>query len=292
MLNPAKPSVEALRGQVLVPRVRTTQPSSRRPRTTDETAKLVDGLITGFELVNQQAGTEATVSGKDGKARFKAGDVTREITYKPSQALFANLHPILAHTWSKVLDPTKDGVQKIDVFILDAAVTLAVEITKKKARTVETDGKKQVANVYLTRMATVEFDVYLAEGGDFVAIDIRSQKLQAIRSGYESFLVDPPTLYPELTQPSMQTKVEKGVRVKMRDGVELVADIVRPAHDAKHPAILERTPYGREIPSQLEGEWWAKRGYVHVIQDVRGRNESAGEWSPFCQMNVRTATTQ
>ena len=81
----------------------------------------------------------------------------------------------------------------------------------------------------------------------------------------------------------MQTKAEKGVKIKMRDGVELVADIVRPAGDAKHPAILERTPYGRELMSQLEGEWWAKRGYVHIVQDVRGRNESAGEWSPFVQ---------
>lgn len=245
------------------------------------TGKLVDGAITEFEMVNQQAGTEVTVSAKDGKAQIKAGDATRERTYKPSQVLFGNLHPILTETWSKVLDPAKDGAQKIDVFVLDAAATVPVEVLKKKARTVEADGKKQVANVYLARMATVEFDVYLAQGTDFAAWDIPSQKLQAIRSGYESFLVDPSTLYPELSQPTMQTKAEKGVRVKMRDGVELVADIVRPADDAKHPTILERTPYGREILSQLEGDWWAKRGYVHIVQDVRGRNESAGEWTPF-----------
>ncbi|HEU4834225.1 MAG TPA: CocE/NonD family hydrolase, partial [Pyrinomonadaceae bacterium] len=57
--------------------------------------------------------------------------------------------------------------------------------------------------------------------------------------------------------------------------------VIRPADDAKHPAILERTPYGRELMSQIEGEWWARRGYVHIVQDVRGRNDSAGEWSPF-----------
>ena len=245
------------------------------------TGKLVDGAITEFELVNQQAGTEVTVSAKEGKARIKVGDTTRETTYKPSKVLFANLHPILTETWSKVLDSTKEGVQKIDVFILDAATTVPVEVVKKKARTVEAEGKKQVANVYLARLATVEFDVYLAQGGDFAAWDVPSQKLQAIRSGYESFLVDPTTLYPELSQPTMRTKAEKGVRLKMRDGVELVADIVRPADEAKHPAILERTPYGREILSQLQGEWWAKRGYVHIVQDVRGRNESAGEWTPF-----------
>ena len=245
------------------------------------TGKLVDGAITEFELMNQQAGTEVTVSAKDGKARIKAGDSTRETTYKPSKVLFGNLHPILTETWSKVLDPAKDGVQKIDVFILDAAATVPVEVLKKKSRTVEAEGNKQVANVYLARLASVEFDVYLAQGTDFAAWDVPSQRLQAIRSGYESFLVDPSTLYPELSQPTMQTKTEKGVRVKMRDGVELVADIVRPAGDGKHPAILERTPYGRELLSQLEGEWWARRGYVHIVQDVRGRNESAGVWTPF-----------
>ena len=245
------------------------------------TGKLVDGAITEYELVNQQAGTEVTVSAKDGKAHLKAGDVVRDMTYKPSKVLFGNLHPILSETWSKVLDPAKDGVQKIDVFILDAATTLPVDVLKKKARTVDVDGKKQVADVYLARLGTVEFDVYLAQGSTFAAWDVPSQKLQAIRSGYELFLVDPSTLYPELSQPTMKTKTEKAVHVKMRDGVELVADVVRPADDAKHPAILERTPYGRQIVSQLEGEWWAKRGYVHIVQDVRGRNDSAGEWSPF-----------
>ena len=245
------------------------------------TGKLVDGAITEFEIVNQQAGTEVQVSAKDGKARIKAGERTRDVTYKPSKVLFANLHPILTETWSKVLDPEKDGVQKLDVFILDAATTITVDVLKKKARTVETAGRKQVANVYLARLANVEFDVYLAQNTDFAAWDVPSQKLRAIRSGYESFLVDPSTLYSELSQPTMTTRVEKGVRVKMRDGVELVADIIRPADDAKHPVILERTPYGRETLSQLEGDWWAKRGYVHIVQDVRGRNESDGEWTPF-----------
>ncbi|HEY9502635.1 MAG TPA: CocE/NonD family hydrolase [Pyrinomonadaceae bacterium] len=244
------------------------------------TGKLVDGAITEYELVNQQPGAEVQVSAKDGKARLKAGEATREVTYKPSKVLFANLHPILTATWSKVLDPTKDGIQKIDVFILDAAVTLPVEVSKKKTRTADTDGKKQVADVYLARLGNVEIDVYLSDA-NFAAWDVPSQKLQTIMSGYESFLVDPSTLYPELSQPTMTTKSEKAVRMKMRDGVELVADIVRPADDAKHPVIIERTPYGREILSQLEGDWWAKRGYVHIVQDVRGRNDSSGDWIPF-----------
>ncbi len=245
------------------------------------TGKMVDGLITEFELVTQQAGTEVKTSAKDGKAHITFGTNSRDVDYQPASVLFGNLHPVLTQTWAKVLDPAKDGVQNIDVFVLDGATTVKVGVTKKKARTVEAGGKKQVANVYLARFPNVEFDVYLTEDGQFAAWDIPSQKLQAVASGHEGFLVDPSTLYPELSQPVMTTRAEKGVKIKMRDGVDLVADLVRPADDAKHPVILERTPYGRGTLSQLEGEWWAKRGYVHIVQDVRGRNDSDGEWKPF-----------
>src|SRR6185437_3018739 len=245
------------------------------------TGKRVNGLLTEYELVNQQAGTEVKTSAKDGKAHITVGANSLDFDYKPASVLLANLHPVLMETWAKVLDPAKDGVQNVDVFVLDGATTVKVGVTKKKARTVEAGGKKQVANVYLARLATVEFDVYITEDGQFAAWDVPSQKLQAVASGHEGFLVDPSTLYPELSQPAMTTRAEKAVKIKMRDGVDLVADIVRPADDAKHPVILERTPYGRETLSQVEGEWWAKRGYVHIVQDVRGRNDSDGEWKPF-----------
>jgi putative CocE/NonD family hydrolase len=245
------------------------------------TGRLVDGFITEFEIINHQGNVEVKTSAKDGKARVTVGENTREVEYKPSKVLFGNVHPVLTETLAKALDPAKEGVQSIEVFVLDAAVTVKVDVLKKKARTIEVGGKKQVADIYLVRFPGVEFDVHLAQGSQFAALDIPSQKLQAIRSGYEAFLVDTTTLYPELSQPTMKTKTDKGVKIKMRDGVELVADIVRPADDGKYPAILERTPYGRENFSKLAGEWWARRGYVHIVQDARGRNESDGEWVPF-----------
>jgi len=245
------------------------------------TGKFVDGAITEFEMVNQQAGTEVKVSAKDGKARVTVGEKTREVEYKPSKALFGNIHPVLTETMVRALDPAKEGLQSVDVLVLDGAVTIKVDVMKKKARTIEVGGRKQVADIYLGRFPGVEFDVYITQGSQFAALDIPSQKLQAIRSGHEALLVDTTTLYPELSQPTMKTKTENGVKIKMRDGVELVADIVRPADDGKYPVILERTPYGREAFSKLAGEWWARRGYAHVVQDARGRNDSGGEWTPL-----------
>jgi putative CocE/NonD family hydrolase len=72
---------------------------------------------------------------------------------------------------------------------------------------------------------------------------------------------------------------EHDVKVVMRDGVVLRADIYRPAVEGKFPVLLERTPYDkRTFAMGLRG---AAQGYVVILQDVRGRYASEGEWYPF-----------
>jgi putative CocE/NonD family hydrolase len=74
--------------------------------------------------------------------------------------------------------------------------------------------------------------------------------------------------------------VERGVMAKMRDGVGLRADIYRPKAEGKFPVILERTPYNKAGEFEF-GLKTAARGYVVIIQDVRGRYTSEGEWYTF-----------
>lgn len=245
------------------------------------TGKLVDGALVEFEIVNNQAGTEVKASGKDGKAQIVAGERKREVDFKPAKALFGNFHPALSATILKAFDPTKGEAQSIETFVLDGAATVTVNVSKKKDRSLEVGGVKQIVEVYQVKFPTVEFDVYLGQDSQVIAWDVPSQRLQAIRPGFESLFVDPTTLYPELSQPTFKTRVEKNVRVKMRDGVELAVNITRPADDGKYPTVLERTPYGKDTLTLVGGEFWAKRGYVHIAQDVRGRNDSDGEWVPF-----------
>ena len=73
---------------------------------------------------------------------------------------------------------------------------------------------------------------------------------------------------------------EPDVAMKTRDGVTLYADIFRPKADGQFPVLLQRTPYGKsnDISIALRG---AARGYVMIIQDVRGRFASEGEWYVF-----------
>jgi uncharacterized protein len=73
--------------------------------------------------------------------------------------------------------------------------------------------------------------------------------------------------------------VEAGVRVKMRDGIALVADVYRPQAEGRFPVLLQRTPYNRADPAT--GALLASHGYVVVLQDTRGRYASEGAFYPF-----------
>ncbi len=81
--------------------------------------------------------------------------------------------------------------------------------------------------------------------------------------------------------------VRHDVRVPMRDGITLSADLYLPAHgdrlaEGRFPVVMERTPYDKEN-KYAEGRYFARNGYVALMQDVRGRFQSEGEWYPFAK---------
>src|SRR5688572_14784375 len=79
---------------------------------------------------------------------------------------------------------------------------------------------------------------------------------------------------------SLAVTVQTGTRVKMRDGISLVADIYRPAVSGKFPVLLQRTPYNRAAGA-ADAHLMASHGYVVILQDTRGRFDSEGEFYPF-----------
>ncbi len=79
-------------------------------------------------------------------------------------------------------------------------------------------------------------------------------------------------------------RLERGVRCRMSDGVELVSDHYYPPQVGPNPTLLMRQPYGRAIASTVvyaHPVWFAQHGYNVVVQDVRGRGNSGGEFYPF-----------
>lgn len=75
--------------------------------------------------------------------------------------------------------------------------------------------------------------------------------------------------------------VERGLRVPMPDGVELVADRYFPRVSGRFPTVLVRTPYGRKASGLFVSYRMAERGYNVLVQDVRGRFDSEGEFEVF-----------
>ena len=81
-------------------------------------------------------------------------------------------------------------------------------------------------------------------------------------------------------------RLERGVRCVLSDGVTLVSDHYYPAGEGPWPTLLMRQPYGRDIASTVvyaHPAWFARHGYHVVIQDVRGRGGSTGDFYPFRQ---------
>jgi len=81
---------------------------------------------------------------------------------------------------------------------------------------------------------------------------------------------------------SSEILIQHGVPMKTRDGVILRADIYRPQSSDRFPVILMRTPYDKSADWAVAPVFkMVPRGYVVIIQDVRGRYTSEGEWYPF-----------
>ena len=77
-------------------------------------------------------------------------------------------------------------------------------------------------------------------------------------------------------------RVDRDLRVPMRDGVELLADLYSPWGAGPMPTVLVRTPYGRRgAYGLLYGLVYAQRGLQVLVQSVRGTFGSGGEFAPF-----------
>ena len=81
--------------------------------------------------------------------------------------------------------------------------------------------------------------------------------------------------------------VEKDVRIPMRDGVVLVADVYRPDAPGRFPVLVTQTPYNKNGSLGAGNRYFVERGYVHVVVDVRGTGGSGGVWESFGEAEQR-----
>ena len=80
------------------------------------------------------------------------------------------------------------------------------------------------------------------------------------------------------------TIAAEDVRVPLRDGVTLRADLYRPAGAGRHPVLVMRNPYDRRVAQSYlyaHPSWYAAQGYAVLSQDMRGRWGSDGRFDPL-----------
>lgn len=82
-----------------------------------------------------------------------------------------------------------------------------------------------------------------------------------------------------------EVTLERNVPSRMRDGVTLYADIYRPTSGGPFPVVLMRLPYDKTSAmtsaDYAHPSWYARQGFIVVVQDTRGRWRAEGAWSPF-----------
>ena len=78
------------------------------------------------------------------------------------------------------------------------------------------------------------------------------------------------------------------------DGARLATRLWRPGGaDTPRPLLLMRQPYGRALASTVtyaHPSWYAAKGFLVAVQDVRGRGDSEGVFSGFGQEATDGAT--
>ena len=85
--------------------------------------------------------------------------------------------------------------------------------------------------------------------------------------------------YSQMTTSSHTITIDENVEMTTRDGVVLRADVYRPDDGQPYPTLLCRTPYDKLREQYVRvASFLARRGYTVVVQDLRGRYASDGEF--------------
>ncbi len=248
-------------------------------QTVETTLKIVpesDGRWIRMSMTTPQGPVEVQREGTIAKITFK--EKTQTVTLKPDTMLFENFTPMLMSQAIRAYDAAKGGKRTFPMFIVPQIV---MEGTLEKTDTLERSigGRDMKFTRYTYGVPGVDIHVLADDAGRIYLADVPAQHAAYVREGFESLritAVDDPLL----SAPKFTVKEQRGVRVPMRDGVELSTDIYLPDAEGTFPVILVRTPYKKEM-AELQAHYYSRRGYAVAVQDCRGRFESKGVWEPF-----------
>ena len=138
---------------------------------------------------------------------------------------------------------------------------------------------KRCDGEYVQRIVKFPKDI-MTDGGKVFAIITpwRDQCAILVKEGFEDRTILK-TWKEKYQEPLWNIHPKETHMVAMRDGVRLATDVYLPDCEGKVPAVLIRTPYGKNVGPSMYFKY-VRRGYAVVVQDTRGREDSEGEWLP------------
>lgn len=145
--------------------------------------------------------------------------------------------------------------------------------------------------VYIQRKQKFPMDLLYEDGAIYgVCMSGRDSMAVLVKQGMEekTVLSDWQEVYPDEKEgtgwrqpgPVYPVHAAGTFGVETRDGEVLATDVYLPGQgEGRYSTVLVRTPYGKSNGAEAYYRF-VQRGYAVVIQDVRGREDSTGEWLP------------
>jgi len=198
--------------------------------------------------------------------------------YTSGAVLYEAQAPALMAGLTDRYDRRKGGQQTLQMLAVGGRMT-PVQLRLDWTRQLRVGKTRLQVSRFTVAFRSGSLQMYTDLTGRVLLVDIPLRYAYWARKGYASLRPTAPT-DPNLSKPTFRVRVERNVKIPMRDGVSLSTLVFRPIRPGRYPVILIRTPYKKEM-NTLDARFYATRGYAVAVQDVRGRFGSPGVWEPF-----------
>jgi putative CocE/NonD family hydrolase len=218
---------------------------------------------------------------KDDVVSRKVGGQVTTFEVRPGSVLVDESSPALAAQAVRVYDRAKGGRQSFPVFILPGnAAEGWLEIKRTAEHTVA--GKSLTLTEFAYGLPGEEMHLWVDPDGRVYLMARPDRYRTFVRAGFESLLAVVAESDPDSTisRSRYEVRLDHNATIPMRDGTRLSADFYFPVAEGKFPVILDRTPHRKER-AEMKARFYARRGYVVVVQDTRGRFGSGSDWEPL-----------
>jgi len=220
-----------------------------------------------FKLTRDGVDVRAEFMGRTSTFKTRRGEALQDMSFVALQSLTLRRY-----------DRATGGRQEFPVLVMGGgAGEVTLELLETTERTI--GNRDERVDKFRWSVPGADIFIYADRNGRLLLLDASVLKQAVVREGCES-LLKPPAPDPLVSAAEFEVTVEKDVMVPMRDQVKLATDIYRPKGVARAPVILVRTPYKKDM-MELQGRYFARRGYIYAVEDCRGRFGSQGTWEPF-----------